>query len=590
MVKQYCKYFILFSLSLMLIIFTLFRYTQAQIESTAPITIYVAKKIITMDPTQPEATAVAVKDNHIYSVGSLDDMKTWMKEGSYTVNNAFIDDVITPGFIEAHSHWTLLAILLNHPYVGYFDFPSANGNLPGIKTKADVIQKLKDEDKKLANPYIPLFAWQYDPIYFNNADLTTDDLDQISKTRPIFVLNASGHIGYANSVLLNKAGIGPLTTTKGVMKDKNGNPTGVLLEIAAMEPVLTVVLPQIMSQQAIQTGIKNAGMLAQKLGLTTVSDLFFGGANEDLWLQELKSAANNPQYPVRVVAVYGAPILMLMEQQKAGAGFAHLNSLIAQNSNKLRFGEVKFVVDGSIQGFTSRLNWPGYFNGAPNGIFNLDPENFKKQALLFWQGGYPIRVHVNGDEATDVALDTLQYLQTAAPSRSNIFVLEHDQLSSPERFKRTRDLGAYVDLFPNHIYFWGDQHYSITLGPDRANKMDNAQDAIKNGLIYSFHTDSPITRLGPLHSMWAGVNRVTASGRILGPNLRISAEDALRAVTINAAYLLNLQNDIGSISVGKRADFTVLANDPLTVPVETIKDVPVVATISDGVVFPVTQS
>jgi len=567
-------------LFLLLLPMTLFATEQPQT------TIFVTKKIITMNPAQPEATAVAVKDGRIYSVGSLEEMRTWMKPGSYTVNFDFSNEVMTPGLIEAHSHWTMLLLFLAHPYVGYYDFLGFNAKiLPGAKSKAEVMTHLKDADKHLSDPKQVLFAWGYDPIYFNNNDLTAADLDQVSKTRPIFVLNASDHIGYVNSVLLNKAGYNAKTTIKGVMKDKQGNPTGVLLEAEAMAPVLVPLIGELVTPEAIQKGVIGTGKLAQRLGLTTAADLLFGGPGETLFMNGLKQAANDPHYPVRVVAVYDGMVLTAMEQKNPNSGIAHLNGLIQQNSNKLRFGAVKFVSDGSIQGFTARLDWPGYFNGAPNGIFNTNPAVLNAVTLPFWKQGFPIHVHVNGNQATQSALDTLAYLQKTAPDRGGVFVLEHDQMSSPEQFRRAKELGAYVNLFPNHIYYWGDQHYSTLLGPDRADQIDNAAEAKRAGIIFSLHTDSPVTPLGPLHSMWAAVNRITASGRVLGENARISAEDALRAVTLHAAYLLNLQNEIGSIEVGKRADFTILASNPLTVPIHEIKDIPVVATVSDGVVF-----
>jgi hypothetical protein len=556
--------------------------------TSPPITIIVAKKIITMNPTQPEATAVAVKDNRIYAVGSLNEMKTWMKPGTYTINTTFTNDVITPGLIEAHAHWTMLMLFLGHPYVGYFDFLGYNASvLPGAKTKQDVINHLKEADKKMSDPNEVLFAWGYDPIFLNNSDLTAADLDQVSKTRPVFVLNASDHIGYVNSLLLTKAGYNAKTPLKGVVKGKDGNPTGVLLEAEAMGPVLAPLVGELVNPNAIKVGSAGAAGLAQRVGLTTVSDLLFGGPGEALFMSALKEAANDPQYPVRVVAIYDGLILAAMENKQPGSGMAHINDLIKQNSNKLRFGAVKFISDGSIQGFTARLQWPGYFNGAPNGIFNTPPQELTQVVLPFWKAGFPIHVHVNGNQATESALSTLEFLQKTAPNRGGIFVLEHDQMSSPEQFKRAHELGAYVNLFANHIYYWGDQHYSVLLGPDRANNLDNATEAKRAGVIFSLHTDSPVTPLGPLHSMWAAVNRKTATGRILGSDARISAEDALRAVTINAAYLLNLQNEIGSIQIGKRADFTVLARNPLTEPANTIKDIPIVATISDGVVFQV---
>ena len=541
-----------------------------------------------MDPVQPDATAVAIKDGRIYSVGSLAEMKSWMKDGTYTVNSDFANDIITPGLIEAHSHFTMLAIFMAKTYVGYWDFPGFNGStITALKTKADVINRLKEADKKLQDPKEVLFAWGYDPIYFNLQDLTASDLDTVSKTRPIFVLNASEHIGYVNSVLLNQLKYNAQTKIPGVVKGKDGKPNGVLQEMAAAGPAVMSFYKQLFSAKSYKQNLYGLADTAHRLGLTTFSEFLYGGPGENIMTQVMNTAAHDPQFPQRMVLIYDGALLYMQETKAPGQGIAHLNDLMKLNSTKLNFGQVKFVSDGSIQGFTARLKWPGYFNGAPNGIFNTTTDALKQEALPFWKAGYPMHFHVNGDEATESVLDALQYLQSTAPRTPALAMLEHDQLASPEQFKRTKQLGAFVNLFANHLYYWGDQHYSILLGPDRANRMDDAALAKRMGVIFSLHTDSPVTPLGPLHSMWAAMNRVTASGRVLGASERISAEDALRAVTLNAAYLLNLQNEIGSIAIGKRADFTILARDPLTEPAMSIKDIPVLATISDGVVFPV---
>lgn len=550
------------------------------------ITIFIAKNIITMDSMQPSATAVAIKNGRIYSVGSLNQMKSWMRPGTYSVNYTFANAVITPGFIESHCHWTMLAVFMGHPYVGFWDFSGMNGNvLPAAKSKSAVIAHLKAADQQLTDPQAVLFAWGYDPIYFNNEDLTAADLDQVSKTRPIFVLNASEHIGYVNSLLLSRVGFKADTKIAGVEKNSDGQPNGILKEAAAMGPALYSIYSQLFSPESFSEGLYGMADTAHRLGLTTVSDLLFGGPGEKIMLDKLQQAANDPQYPVRTVMVYNGMLLAEMEQKDEGRGIDYLNKLITLNSDNLRFGGVKWVSDGSIQGFTARLNWPGYFNGAPNGLFNMTTADLKEAALPFWKAGFPLHVHVNGDEATDSALDVLEFFQNQAPRKPGLFVLEHDQMSTPEQFKRAHDLGAYVNLFANQLYYWGDQHYSITLGPDRANRLDNALEAKRHGIIYSLHTDSPVTQLGPLHSMWAAMNRVTASGRILGPDARIQADDALRAVTLNAAYLLNLQNEIGSIAIGKKADFAVLARDPYMESPKTVKDIPVLATIQGGRVF-----
>jgi predicted amidohydrolase YtcJ len=246
---------------------------------------------------------------------------------------------------------------------------------------------------------------------------------------------------------------------------------------------------------------------------------------------------------------------------------------------------VKFISDGSIQGFTARLNWPGYFNGAPNGIFNSNAAQLKVAALPFWKAGIPIHIHTNGSEASDAVLETLAYFQQVAPQKDPLFVVEHNQMSNPDQFARLQALGGSTNLFVNQIYFWGDQHKALTMGPDRAERMDDVAQAKRAGLVYSLHTDCPITPLQPLHTLWSAVNRTTASGKVLGPAERISVEDGLRAITLSAARLLDLDNELGSITVGKRADFTILKQDPLSVAPDKIKDIPVVGTIQDGKVY-----
>lgn len=576
--------------SLMLLSFLLLILAQNTYAQTPPVTIYTAKKIITMDPEQPTATAVAIKDHRIYSVGTLKDMQSWMKPGTYSVNTSYANTIMTPGLIEAHAHWAMLVVFMSHPYVGYWDFPGLSGTtLPAAKSKAAVIAKLKQADRELKDPNQILFAWGYDPIYFNNQNLTATDLDSVSTTRPIFVLNASEHIGYVNTPILTKIGYNEKTTTPGVDKGKDGKPNGVLEEGAAMGPVLVSFFDQLFSQESFKTNLYKLADTAHRLGLTTVSELLFGGPGERDMIKSMSAAANDPQFPLRMMMYYNGMILADMEKKNTGEGVAYLQNLMTQNSNNFRFGGVKFVSDGSIQGFTARLNWPGYFNGAPNGLYNMNSSALQEAALPFWNAGIPIHVHMNGDEAIDASLDALEFLHNQTTRKPGIYVLEHDQMSTPEQFKRAHDLGAYANIFANHIYYWGDQHAAITLGPDRASKLDAAAEAKRQGVIFSLHTDSPVTPLGPLHSMWAAVNRTTASGRVLGASERISAEDALRAVTLNAAYLLNLQDEVGSIRVGKRADLTILARDPLTEPAKTIKNIPVIATIEDGHLFKVNE-
>ena len=256
------------------------------------------------------------------------------------------------------------------------------------------------------------------------------------------------------------------------------------------------------------------------------------------------------------------------------------------STDRLRLGRVKIVADGSIQGFSARLRWPGYYNGAPNGLWYNAPEQLREAYRLALQRGVQIHTHTNGDEATELVLDCVEEALLAHPARDHRFTLQHCQLADAAQFRRMKALGMCVNLFPNHHHYWGDQHYAMTVGPERAERMNACATALATGVPLAIHSDAPVTPLGPLFTAWCAVNRRTASGRTLGGHERISVPDALRTITLGAAYTLKLDGEVGSIECGKRADFAVLEDDPLAAGPEGLKDVRVWGTVQGGRVFP----
>jgi hypothetical protein len=260
-------------------------------------------------------------------------------------------------------------------------------------------------------------------------------------------------------------------------------------------------------------------------------------------------------------------------------------SLGAHSSDRLRLGIVKIVVDGSIQGFSARLRWPGYYNGAPPGLWYVTPEHLKETMELALSNNVQVHCHTNGDEATELVLDTLEETLKWHPRRDHRFTLQHCQLANAAQFRRMRNLNMCVNLFPNHHFYWGDQHYALTVGPERAERMNACATALATGVPLAIHSDAPVTPLGPLFTAWCAVNRKTASGRTLGEHERISVADALRTITLGAAYTFRLDAEVGSIECGKQADFAVLEDDPMTVGGENLKDVRIWGTVQGGRVF-----
>ncbi|WP_407645019.1 amidohydrolase [Diaphorobacter caeni] len=536
--------------------------------------VFVARKILTMNAAQPAATHVAVQGGKILAVGSEADMAAWPDAERV---DRFADKVLMPGLIEAHSH-LMEGAMWDAVYLGFFDRRDPDGKLwKGLRTLDAVLERLKEAEARLIDAHAPLLGWGFDPILFGTARLSVNELDTVSATRPIVVMHASVHLMNVNSAMLAMAGIDDDTDIDGIHKDANGQPTGELQEFAAMFPVQKL-LGKSMSLAAAEesTAIWKFGRVAQLAGVTTATDLV--SDLSDVGLKTLHEVTADEAYPMRVVPAF-AP------QRNPEGGAARVLAARQGESDKLRFGPVKFIVDGSIQGFTARLRDPGYVGGQPNGLWLIPPSQLLDLFMPFHAAGLQLHIHTNGDEATEVVLDVVEAMLKQHPRDDHRHTLQHCQLADRAQLERAAKLGMCINFFSNHLYYWGDAHATQTVGPEWAARMNPAETARQLGITFSMHSDAPITPLNPLFTAWCAVNRVSASGRSLGEAERLSVDDALHAVTMGAAKTLKLDHLIGSIEAGKFADFAVLEQDPSAVPASGLKDVPVWGTVLGGRVF-----
>ena len=546
---------------------------------THAITIFSARKILTMNTYQPVATHVAVRRGRILGTGSLDELAEW---GDYTIDNSFEDKILLPGFVEAHCH-AMNGSVWENTYVGYFDRTDPDGRVwLGIKDLDGVLDRLREIERTLDNPEQTLVAWGFDPIYFNDGvRMTVSHLDQVSRDRQILVQHSNGHLLNVSRKVLELAGIDANTDVEGVMKDADGNPSGELGEMAAQFMAYRVTDVRRFDEINAED-LRSFARTATNVGVTTATDLH--ARVQDQNVKNYVEVTQDPNYPLRLVPAAGCLTMSIEE------GPGHVADLKRHNNDKLFFGLCKIMTDGSIQGFTGRLKWPGYFNGKPNGIWNLPPQTLTNMVEAYHLAGLQMHMHTNGDEASELMIDAIEKALHKSPRPDHRHTLTHCQMADESQFRRMAQLGICSNLFANHIYYWGDQHYCQTMGPDRAMRMDACATAKRIGVPFTIHSDAPVTPLDPLFTAWCAVNRQTASGRILGPNERIDVEDALRAITLGAAFTLRLDHLVGSIEPGKYADFAVLDDDPTTVPVEALKDVPVWGTVIDGIARPASQN
>jgi predicted amidohydrolase YtcJ len=550
------------------------------------IVIYTARTIVTLDPGTPSAEAVAVMDGKILGAGTLDEVRGWITSQDYEIDRRFQDAVIVPGFIEAHMHPQFTGVLWQGAYVGRFNRTSPDGVLvAGLETKQAVIERIREAAAKLPADGRWLIGWGYQPEFYGNSPLTRADLDPIANGHPIFIENLSMHIYYANSKAFEIAGITDNTEIKGIIKH-DGKPTG---EIEEIEAALTFVakLPPLDSKFLLKA-TWDAAKLAHRAGVTTFADLSFGSLPGGY--KAYQSAAADPDFPVRIVL---NPLIDIFREKQIAdkGGLDYLTELHKGDNDRLSFGGVKFVVDGSIQGYTALFLWPGYYKTFANGVANISQDDLNKWILEVHKRGFQAVVHTNADLATEMALEAFAEAQRQYPRFGTRHRLEHNQFVTQSQLVRMKELGVATNLFTNHIYFWGDLHYSTFAGPDRARRMDPAGSAARMGIPFSLHSDASVTPVDPLFSMWTATARKTLSGRVLGEEERISIPEALHAVTLGAAYLLGQDDKKGSIQTGKLADFTILDRNPLDVSSpDELKDIKVLGTVMGGKAFPASEA
>ena len=252
----------------------------------------------------------------------------------------------------------------------------------------------------------------------------------------------------------------------------------------------------------------------------------------------------------------------------------------------LKVGAIKIVQDGSNQGYTGYFTDPYHtpFNGDADyrGYPRRSRDDLTTMVKSLHREGYQIAIHANGDAAIDAVIHAFREAQETHPRPDARHRIEHCQMVRPDQLDAIAELGLSPSFFVGHVFYWGDRHRDIFMGPDRAAGISALNSAADRGIRFTVHDDTPVTPVNPLQLVWVSVNRFTRSGEILGPDERVSPLQALRAITIDAAWQNFEEASKGSIEQGKLADLVILSANPLTVAPDAIVDIQVLETIVGG--------
>lgn len=229
---------------------------------------------------------------------------------------------------------------------------------------------------------------------------------------------------------------------------------------------------------------------------------------------------------------------------------------------------------------------PGYKDGH-KGEWIMTPDRLEKAIRLWWNTDYTIHIHCNGSGGLKAILDVLEKLQKEMPKKDHRLTIEHFGQSSAAQAKRIADLGAIVSANPYYLYSMGDKYAAGNLGEQRASEMVRLGSLLKNKVPFALHSDFTMAPIQPLLLAWIAVNRITADGTVMAAQERIPVYNALQSITSNAAFILRMENVTGSITTGKKADFVILAENPMKIEPIKLKDIKILETVFEGKSFPV---
>ena len=534
--------------------------------------IYFGGDILTMEGEAPTyVEALAVKEGKILAVGKMVEMEKY--KGDSTKLFDLQGKTLLPGFVDGHSHIFSYIASMNSAQL-------SSSPMGPIKNIAGIIQALEEKKKELKLSDTDwLIGWGYDQNALDERrHPTAADLDLAFPTNPVLIMQVSGHMLVANAAAMKAKGINadtknPLGGTI-VRKPGSQEPEGLFQETAFQ----VYFVDEIIKKEPPEIAVKKLELALAyyaSYGITTAHE----GVLQEEQIPLVEYAASKGKLFIDLVCLVHQPAAEKLLNQKAIRWGTY--------NNGLKYLGMKIITDGSPQSKTAYLTEPYVLvsSGEQSSRGNPDMSQTKINELFltFYRNRIQIFAHCNGDAAIDMIIaghvNAIKQLTDQNIDRRTVIV--HSQIMRPDQLDAYRKYGFFATFFTNHVYYWGDVHLR-NLGEKRASFISPMHSAIEKGVPVANHTDYSVTPINQLFTCWTAVNRLTGSGKILGPEERITPYQALKAITMGSAYMCFEEDTKGSLKPGKIADFVILGNNPLKVEPMAIKDIQVLSTIKCG--------
>lgn len=564
--------------------------TGKLVEQDGEATIYIAREFLTMDPNRPKVEAVAVRNGRFIAVGTLQDVQAAAGNNA-KVDKTFEGKVVTAGFVEQHVHPVLAALTMNTKVISIEDWDAIDGFSPAVRDPEGYAKRLKaalESHRQGADKAKPFISWGYHH-YMHGDSMSRKLLNKLASDFPVIIWHRSCHEFFFNDAALNLAGIDKafFDAMPQASQEQANWERGHFFEQGALA-ILGKISPIMASKGQFVKGLKYTEDYYHRAGITVCCEP--GGFPSKAIQDVVNSVYSDDATPFNHYFMADGKSLAAANLNKPDAMLAESAKTLSWGSGRTAYlpKQVKLLTDGAI--FSQLMMMKDGYSDGHKGAWIMDPPVLGYAFQSYWDAGYQIHVHNNGDAGLDVLLGELEKAMKRNPRKDHRSVLVHFGFARPEQTEKWIKLGGIVSSNPYYVTALAGPYAKIGLTPKWAENIAPHGDVLKHDGSLSFHSDMPMAPAKPLQLIWAAVNRITYEGEVAGPQHKVPLDIALKAMTIDAAYSIQLEREIGSIEVGKKANLTVLEKSPYDVDPKAIKDIAVWGTMLEGRVQPIPKS
>ena len=540
--------------------------------------IFVFKDLITLDEKLKNSpNAVYIKKGKFIKIDKFNQLIKDFPETE--INRNYENNIAVPGFIEHHIHPFLSSLTMNSKIISIDDWDLDGETSKGVLTNSDYISELIKSFNEKGKEEI-FITWGYH--HYFHGKISRQILDEISSDKPILIIHRSFHEFIMNSAAIDFFGINKIELNK---IDEKIRENIDIQEGHFSENGAFLVVPNLMKyfskNNGFINGLKKTVNYLHQNGITLISN---PGSMPDRDLQNAK----NYIFGAKTVPFksYFIPNGMYLSSTFKENLLEKTTEILNWGEGKVQFlpNHIKLFIDGAMYSQNMIMS-EGYTDGH-QGVWLMEKDKYSEAFEFYWDNNYQIHIHQNGDGGLDYLLDILEKNLKRKPRNDHRTTIVHFGYSRSNQIPRIKELGAIVSANPYYITVLSDLYSKVGVGYSRSQEMVRLGDLEDNKVTFSLHSDMPMAPASPLQLMNSAVNRLNIANKVAGPNQKIEVINALKAVTINAAYILGLEEDYGSISSGKYANITILDKNPLNIDPYSISNIKVIGTIFEGKPFP----